>query len=140
MLWTFKPICTYQGILLCSCYYYNIINISIDLLLQSYYLHYVHDFNFIDKPTVSVQSLVIQLEHTSFNLMCTANIDPNSPNNLTSLVWSSKNGSILASYSNKLAVLNFTNALRSMSGEYECIVSDGTYNYSATTSLYIQCE
>lgn len=89
---------------------------------------------------MTVQSQVIELEHTSFNLTCTANIDPNSPNNLTSLVWRSDNGNILASYSGKLAVLTFTNVFRNMSGVYECTVSDGMYNYSDTTSLFIQCE
>ena len=89
---------------------------------------------------MSVQSQVIKLEHTSFNLTCTANIDPDSPNNLTSLVWRSDNGNILASYSNQLAVLNFINVLKNMSGVYECIVSDGTHNYSDTTHLFIQCK
>ena len=95
---------------------------------------------YIDQPTVSVQSQVIKLEHTSFNLTCTVNIDPDSPNNLTSFVWQSDNGNVLASYSNKLAVLNFTNVHRNMSGVYECTVSDGTNNYSDTTHLFIQCE
>ena len=95
---------------------------------------------YTDQPTVSVQSRVVKLEHTSFNLTCTANIDPDSPNNLTSLTWRSDSGSILASYSNSVAVLNFTNVLRNMSGIYECIVSDGIYNHSDTTDLFIQCK
>ena len=89
---------------------------------------------------MSVQSQVIKLEHTSFNLTCTANIDPDSPNNLASLVWRNDNGSILARYNNKFGVLSFMNAHRSMSGIYECIVSDGTYNYSDTSNLFIQCK
>ena len=102
------------------------------------YLLYVRIY--IDQPTVSVQSQVIKLEHTSFNLTCSANIDPDSPNNLTSLVWRSDDGIILARYSSKFAMLNFTNAHRSMSGIYECIVSDGTNNYSDTSNLFIQCK
>ena len=101
---------------------------------------YTYIITSIDQPTVNVESEVVKLEHTSFNLTCTAIIDPNSPNNLTSLVWRNNNGNILASYSSKLAVLNITNALRNMSGQYECIASDGTHNYTGTTSLFIQCE
>lgn len=114
------------------------------LLLKFMYIYAIicniYNFLYTDKPTVSVESQIIKLEHTSFNLTCTANIDPDSPNNLTSLTWHSNSGSILASYSNKLAILNFTNVLRNMSGVYECIVSDGTYNYSDTTHLFIQCK
>ena len=87
-----------------------------------------------------MQSLVIKQENTSFNLTCTANIDLNSPNNLTSLVWRNGDGDILASYGGKLAVLRFTKVLRNMSGNYECTVSDGIYNYSDITSLFIQCK
>lgn len=93
-----------------------------------------------DRPTVSVQSRVIKLEHTSFNLTCTANIDPSSPSNLTSLVWRRQNGRILAAHIGRLAMLNFTDALRNVSGDYECVVSDGTYNNSDTSSLYIECK
>ena len=88
-----------------------------------------------------MQSHVIKLEHTSFNLTCSAGIDPDSPNTVISFVWSDSKGNIFANYSNdKLTVLNFTDAVRNMSGMYTCFISDGLFNYSDTTNLEIQCK
>ena len=80
----------------------------------------------------------------SFNLTCILFVDSNSPDgSLPALTWRDSEGNILASNNDTLAnyvVLQFTNVHRDMSGVYECHAHYNIFNYSDTTTLYIQCK
>ena len=97
-----------------------------------------------DEPKLILPSNVVKLEHTSFNITCTVTIDPNSnDHSFPVLTWRDSKGNILASNSGTQASyveLQFINAQRNMSGVYKCILYDNVFNYSDTTTLYIQCK
>ena len=96
-----------------------------------------------DEPTIILPSHVVKLEHTSFNLTCRIAVDPNSHDNPPILTWHDIEGNILASNNgtqDNYVILQFVNAHRNMSGIYECFAYDNSFNYSDTTTLYIQCK
>ena len=96
-----------------------------------------------DETTIILPSNVVKLEYTSFNLTCRIAVDPNSQNNPPILTWHDSEGNILASNNgtqDNYVSLQFINAHRNVSGVYECIAYDDSFNYSDTTTLYIQCK
>ena len=96
----------------------------------------------VGEPTLIVPSIVIKLEHTSFNLTCKfLAAASNSSDGLTILTWHDSEGKVLASSNGTQVVLQFANAKKNMSGAYNCYAYFGsTINYSDTTHLYIQCK
>ena len=96
-----------------------------------------------DEPMIILPSNFVELEHTSFNLTCTFAVDPNSPGSRPILTWHDSQGNILASNNGTQAyhvILLFENAQRNMSGDYKCYAYDNGFNYTDTTTLYIQCK
>ena len=95
----------------------------------------------VDEPTLVLPSNVIKLEYSSFNLTCTLYV--NSPDGSPTLTWHDSEGNILASNNDtqvNYVVLQFTYVHRDMSGVYVCNAYYNTFNYSDTTTLYIQCK
>ena len=107
-------------------------------------INYKYSFikSFLDKPTVALPSSIVKLEYTSFNLTCTANVDPDSPYSFVSIEWHDSRGNMISNNSGtniRSAVLSFINTSRNATGKYKCSIFDGRFNHSVVTNLYLQC-
>ena len=91
----------------------------------------------LQPPNINSLSVTTVNEGDDLTLSCNhLNSNP-----VTQFYWRTPNGSIISGTVNLVLMLQFTDILRSSSGNYTCIVQDDRNNTaSSTVTIIVQCK